>query len=275
MRHALFVPIFGELADPRALMALAAAAEEAAWDGLYVWDHVAYSAPATAIADPWITLAALASCTQRLRLGPMVTPLPRRRPVKLAREVATLDALSGGRVTLGVGIGDDGAREFSGTGEETAPKVRGAMLDEALDVLTAAWSGVEVNHRGPHYVLDGLRICPRPVQQPHPPIWVAMRYGNRAPLRRAARYDGVFPIGTDSPDQVSQIVSEIDRLRQHDGAAAGSPASPGSFDVAISGRPGTDWRPYEEAGATWWLQSFSPYDVTVAEVRAILRDGPG
>jgi len=283
MQHALFLPLFGELADPRVVMALAAEAEEEGWDGVYVWDHLAFSAPVTDIADPWITLAAIASCTKRLRLGPMVTPLPRRRPIKVAREVATLDGLSGGRVTLGVGIGDDGAHEFSGTGDETDPKVRGAMLDEALEVLAAAWTGVEVRHRGHHYVLDGLRVGPRPAQSPHPPIWVAMRYGNAAPLRRAARYDGVFPIGTDSPDQLREIVDEVQRLRQQrqrPSSAPGEnalhpPAASGEFDVAVTGRPGTDWRPYRDAGATWWLVSFSPYDVTAASVRAVLHAGPG
>lgn len=271
MHHALFLPIFGELADPGVVAQLAAEAEAAGWHGVFVWDHIAYSAPVSAIADPWITLAAVACATERLRLGPMVTPIPRRRPVKLAREVVTLDALSSGRFTLGVGIGDDGAREFSGTGDETQRKVRGAMLDEALDVLTVAWSGAEVHHSGPHYKLDGLSILPRPVQLPHPPVWVAMRYGNQAPLRRAARYDGVFPIGVGSPDQLAEVVHEIQQVRR---SRAPSPGGDPAFDVAITGRPGDDWRPYAAAGATWWMVSFSPYDVSAAEVRAALRDGP-
>jgi probable F420-dependent oxidoreductase len=288
MQSALFLPLFGELADPRVVMALAREAEDAGWHGVYVWDHLAYAAPVTDIADPWITLAAIAACTQRLRLGPMVTPLPRRRPVKVAREMATLDGLSEGRVTLGVGIGDDGAREFSGTGDETDPRTRGQMLDEALTVLTAAWSGAEVRHRGRHYVLDGLQVEPRPVQRPHPPIWVAMRYGNSAPLRRAARHDGVFPIGIDSPDKLREVVRDVQRLRSElqprhsasvisDAPGTAPPADSASgevFDVVISGSPDTDPRPYRDAGATWWLASFSPYDVTAAEVRAVLQRAP-
>jgi alkanesulfonate monooxygenase SsuD/methylene tetrahydromethanopterin reductase-like flavin-dependent oxidoreductase (luciferase family) len=288
MQSALFLPLFGELADPRVITTLASEAEDAGWHGVFVWDHLAYAAPVTAIADPWITLAAIAACTQRLRLGPMVTPLPRRRPVKVAREIATLDGLSQGRVTLGVGIGDDGAREFSGTGDETDPRTRGQMLDEALTVLTAAWSGAEVRHRGQHYVLDGLKIQPRPVQRPRPPIWVAMRYGNRAPLRRAARYDGVFPIGVDSPDQLSEVVRDVHRLRSELQPASSAtvasdapvtapqaqPASSEVFDVVIGGHPEADPRPYRDAGATWWLASFSPYDVTAADVRIVLQRGP-
>lgn len=274
MRHGLFLPIFGELADPRRVAALAAEAEEAGWDGMYVWDHIAYSAPVTDIADPWVTLAAMACSTRRLRIGPLVTPLPRRRPVQVAREVATLDNLSQGRVTVGIGIGDDGAAEFSGTGEQPDAKIRGVMLDEGLDVLTAAWSGAEVRHRGPHYVLDGLSVLPRPVQRPWPPIWVAMRYGTRAPLRRAARYDGVFPIGVDSPDMLHEIVTEVQSLRRQRNADFLDIEISESFDVVISGSPGRDWRPYEDAGATWSLVSFSPYDVTEAAVRDVIHRGP-
>jgi alkanesulfonate monooxygenase SsuD/methylene tetrahydromethanopterin reductase-like flavin-dependent oxidoreductase (luciferase family) len=281
MRHAVFLPIFGELAEPGRVAALAAEAEEAGWDGMYVWDHIAYSAPVTDIADPWITLAAMACRTERLRIGSLVTPLPRRRPMQVAREVATLDRLSQGRVTLGVGIGDDGARELSGTGEQTDAKMRGAMLDEALEVLTAAWSGDLVRHRGEHYVLDGLRVLPRPVQRARPPIWVAMRYGNSAPLRRAARYDGVFPIGVDSPNMLREVVTAIEQLRGTSGAQAsetgGDPESnrEEAFDVVVTREPGQDWRPYADAGATWSLVSFSPYDITEAAVRAVIDRGAG
>ncbi|MCU1354366.1 MAG: hypothetical protein JWM05_3575, partial [Acidimicrobiales bacterium] len=118
MRHALFLPIFDELADPRITQALAAEAEEAGWDGVFVWDHVVYSPPADAVADPWITMAAIAAATERIRIGPLVTPLPRRRPLKVAREVVTLDQLCGGRFTLGVGIAGDRHGELSGSGEE-------------------------------------------------------------------------------------------------------------------------------------------------------------
>lgn len=265
MKHALFLPIFDALAEPAAVADLAVHAEAAGWDGLFVWDHIAYSAPVAAIADPWITLAAVACATERLRLGPMITPLPRRRPVKVAREVATLDRLSVGRVTLGVGIGGDGASEFSGTGEELDARRRGQMLDESLDILTAAWSGAPVSRRGEHYVVDGLTIRPIPVQRPRPPIWVALRRGNRAPLRRAARYDGMFPIEVESPAQLAEIVADVRALR---------PAASGPFDVAVGGPAGADPRPYEAAGATWWMASFSPYDLSLDTVRGVARAGP-
>ena len=263
MRYALFVPPFDELADPALVASLAADAEEAGWDGFFVWDHITYREPVQALADPWVTLAAVAAATSRIRLGPMVTPLPRRRPVKVARETATLDLLSQGRLVLGVGIGGDRSRELSGTGEQTVDKVRGQMLDEALEVLRAAWSGEPVHHRGEHYLVDGIRFLPTPVQRPGPPVWVAMRYGNAAPLRRAARHDGVFPIELASPDQLAELTAEIAQRR---GGLDG-------FDVLVEGPAGSDPAPYEQAGATWWTVSF-PLGTKTAEVRAALQDGP-
>lgn len=263
MRYALFVPPFDELADPRLVAGMAAEAEERGWDGFFVWDHITYRDPVRALADPWVTLSAVATATGSIRFGPMVTPLPRRRPVKVARETATLDLLSQGRLVLGVGIGGDRSREFSGTGEEVVDKVRGAMLDEALDVLKAAWSGEPVQHRGEHYVVDGIRFLPTPVQRPGPPVWVAMRYGNAAPLRRAARHEGVFPIELESPDQLATCVHDIVEQR---GDLDG-------FDVMAEGFAGADPAPYEQAGATWWAVAF-PLEVTAAEVRGAMRDGP-
>jgi alkanesulfonate monooxygenase SsuD/methylene tetrahydromethanopterin reductase-like flavin-dependent oxidoreductase (luciferase family) len=111
MRSGLFVPIFDALADPALVARLSAEAEEAGWDGIFLWDHVRWREPVLEVADAWITLAAIATATQTIRLGPMVTPLARRRPVKVARETATLDRLSGGRLTLGVGLGSDRVRE--------------------------------------------------------------------------------------------------------------------------------------------------------------------
>jgi len=128
VQHALFLPLFDELAEPSVVATLSAQAEQAGWDGVFVWDHLAYREPVVDVADPWITLAAIACATSKVRIGPMVTPLPRRRPVKLAREITSLDRLSHGRVTLGVGIGGDGAGELSSTGEQLDAVVRGAML---------------------------------------------------------------------------------------------------------------------------------------------------
>jgi len=264
MRHAVFVPIFGELADPITVARLAVDAEEAGWDGFFVWDHIAYRR-VDDVGDTWITLAAVACATRDVRLGPLVTPLPRRRPLKVAREVVTLDLLSRGRVTLGVGIAGDASRELSATGEEVDAKARGAMLDEGLAVLEAAWSEGPTVHHGTHYTVDRLVTGPRPLQQPRPPIWVAVRQGNQNPLARAARYEGVFPVDLGGPEDLAEIVA---------GVAARRAPDAGPFDVAAMVGPDDDAAAYAEAGATWLLTKFSPFDLTNAQAQEVVRAGP-
>ncbi len=160
-RSALWLPLFDGLADPVVIAGLAGEAEAAGWDGFFVWDRLSWPEPVRRVADPWITLAAVATATERLRIGPMVTPVARRRPAKLVRETVTLDRLSGGRLTLGVGLGSDRyGGEFTRTGEQHDERLRGQMLDEAMEVLTTAWTGEPVLHRGEHYTIDGLRFLP-------------------------------------------------------------------------------------------------------------------
>jgi alkanesulfonate monooxygenase SsuD/methylene tetrahydromethanopterin reductase-like flavin-dependent oxidoreductase (luciferase family) len=222
------------------------------------------------VADPWITLAAISTATERIRLGPMVTPLARRRPVKVAREAATLDRLSGGRLTLGVGLGSDRfGSEYSITGEELDARRRARMLDESLEILQAAWSGQPVHHRGEHYTVDGMRFLPRPVQQPGVPVWVAGSYGKPRPLRRAARYQGFFPVDLEGPEQLADMVAALASLRREAGGEASEP-----YDIVAALPPGTDPLPYAAAGATWWAVEFPPEALTVDLVRAVIRDGP-
>jgi alkanesulfonate monooxygenase SsuD/methylene tetrahydromethanopterin reductase-like flavin-dependent oxidoreductase (luciferase family) len=270
MRSGLFIPLFDALADPALVARLTAEAEEAGWHGVFVWDNLRYVEPVVEVADPWIALAAMATATERIRLGPLVTPLARRRPVKVARETATLDRLSGGRLTLGVGLGSDRfASEYSITGEELDERRRASMLDESLEILAAAWSGEPVQHRGEHYTVDGMRFLPRPVQRPGVPVWVAGYYGKRRPVRRAARYQGFFPLGVDHPEQLAEIVADLAALRRE----AGSDPTE-SYDVVVALSPGDDPAPYVPAGATWWLVEF-PWDaVSVDQVRAVISDGP-
>jgi alkanesulfonate monooxygenase SsuD/methylene tetrahydromethanopterin reductase-like flavin-dependent oxidoreductase (luciferase family) len=265
LKSGLWFPLFDELAEPATVARLGAEAEEAGWDGLFVWDHVRWRAPIRDVADPWVTLSALAATTESIRLGPMVTPLARRRPVKVARETATLDRLSGGRLILGVGLGDDrfGA-ELSKTGEQLDARSRGEMLDESLSILTDAWSGEPVHHHGKHYVVDDMQFLPRPVQQPRIPVWPAAFPGSLKPLRRAARYDGFFPVGIESVDQFAQAVATVRDLRK--GISA-------PFDIAVELEPGRDLSPYVEAGATWWMTALEP-GVSLDEVRGVVREGP-
>jgi alkanesulfonate monooxygenase SsuD/methylene tetrahydromethanopterin reductase-like flavin-dependent oxidoreductase (luciferase family) len=266
VRSGLSLPLFDELSDPLVVARLAADAEAAGWHGVFVWDHLRWEVPVRRVADSWITLAAIAYATERIRLGPMVTPLPRRRPVKVARETATLDVLSGGRLTLGVGIGEDRfGREFSKTGEQLDDRARGQMLDEALEILTAAWSGEPVHHQGDHYTVDDVEFLPRPVQRPGVPVWIAGFRGNARPIRRAARYDGFFPVNLEHPDQLAEVVATVTELRQDSSAP---------YDFVVSLPVGVDPDPWEQTGATWWLRSFDPERVSSDQVRGVLRDGP-
>ncbi|MFM9442516.1 LLM class flavin-dependent oxidoreductase [Streptomyces acidiscabies] len=266
VRSALWLPLFGELADPAAVARLAAEAEEADWHGVFVWDHLRWRAPVRDVADPWITLAAVATATEHLRFGPLVTPLARRRPAKVAKETATLDRLGGGRLTLGVGLGSDRfAHELSATGEEPDDRQRGRMLDAALEILTAAWSGRPVHHHDRHYTVDDVTFLPRPLQRPGIPVWAAGLPGNLAPLRRAARHDGFVPVNLEHPDQLADMATTVAALRE-------PMTTP--YDIAVPLPPGTDLSPYTEAGATWWLAEFEPETVSLDQVRGVLRDGP-
>jgi alkanesulfonate monooxygenase SsuD/methylene tetrahydromethanopterin reductase-like flavin-dependent oxidoreductase (luciferase family) len=265
MRHAIFLPIFGELSDPRVVARLASSAEEHGWDGVFVWDHIHYRSPADLVADPWITMAAVACATERIRIGPMVTPVTRRRPQKLARETTSLDILSEGRLVFGVGLGSDGSAEQTTFGETADAREMAARLDEGLDVIEQLWSGEPVHHHGDAFTVDGARFLPRPQQRPRIPIWVAGRWPNRAPLRRAARYDGVFPIEMEHPDQLAEMVDLLEDLRAPDAVP---------FEVVVRGGPDDDPAPWRAAGATWWLADFSPFTVTAAEVAAVVAAGP-
>ncbi|MDX6585040.1 MAG: hypothetical protein QOI10_4224 [Solirubrobacterales bacterium] len=265
LRSALWLPIFDDLAEPAVVARLAAEAEEAGWHGVFVWDHLRWRPPVRQVADPWITLAAIATATERIRFGPMVTPLARRRPPKVARETATLDRLSGGRLTLGVGLGSRFAGELCATGEELDDRRRGQMLDESLEILAAAWSGRPVHHHSRHYTVDGISFLPRPVQRPGVPVWAAGLPGNAAPLRRTARHDGFFPVNLEHPDQLADIVTTITDLRQRKTTR---------YDIAVALPPSADPAPYAKAGATWWLAEFPPETVSLDRVRGVLRDGP-
>jgi alkanesulfonate monooxygenase SsuD/methylene tetrahydromethanopterin reductase-like flavin-dependent oxidoreductase (luciferase family) len=205
LRSALWLPLFDALADPTVVVRLAAEAEEAGWHGFFVWDHLRWAEPVQQAADPWITLAAVAGATERVRLGPLVTPLARRRPAKVARETATLDRLSGGRLTLGVGLGKDRfGGELSMTGEQLDDRVRAQMLDEALGILTAAWSGEPVHHRGDHYTVAGMRFLPRPVQRP------GCRCGSRGSPATSSRCAGP-PATTASSRSISSTPTSSPR----------------------------------------------------------------
>lgn len=262
VRYALFFPPFGALADPRVVAEIAAQAEQAGWDGVFLWDHVLYNRGVVEVSDCFTCLAAVATSTSRVLLGPMVTPLARRRPQVLARQAVALDQLSNGRLVLGLGLGHDFAGELSRFGDETDDRRRAEQLDEGLEVLAGLLSGEEVHHLGPHYRADGVRFLPRPLRPGGIPIWLAAMWPARRPIRRAARHDGLFVIrsGPDDLAAVRQLLEE-------------SGARPG-FDLCVEGVPGDDPEPWAAAGATWWCCQLGPTGLDPDAVREVVAAGP-
>lgn len=279
LRFAVGVPNVGEYAEPALLVELGRRAEAVGWDGFFVWDHIAYREPETPVVDPWVVIAALAATTVRIRLGIMVCALARRRPWKVARETASLDLLSDGRLVFGAGLGSLGEQEFEAFSEDPDPRVRAARLDEGLEVLAGLWSGEPFDHRGDHYTVRDASFRPTPVQRPRIPIWIAGRWPARRPFRRAARWDGVFPTHRDvgqnetmSPRQLGEIVAY----------ATGERRATTPFDVIIEGQtrgrdPARDLATvdaYRDAGLTWWIEKLGWFRGPVGEMRARIDAGP-
>ena len=246
---------------------LAEAAEASGWDGLFVWE------PVWGV-DAWISLGLAAVRTSRIRLGTMLTPPSRRRPWELASQVATVDRLSDGRVTLSVGLGalDSGFEAF---GEECDRRIRAELMDECLAIACGLWAGQPFAHDGEHYQVSPTEFptIGHVVQTPRLPIWCVGALGRPASMRRATGWDGVIPQvlvdgGARQPD-----LDEVAALR-----AELVDAGRDGVDVVIEGTeaehsPGA----YASAGATWWIESMwgamsehSP----VAAAYDRLREGP-
>ncbi|HEY4460342.1 MAG TPA: LLM class flavin-dependent oxidoreductase [Pseudonocardiaceae bacterium] len=278
MRYLINVPNFGEFADPRVFAQVARRAEEAGWDGLFVWDHVVEEkGERREIADPWVLLTTAALATSRIRLGTAITPVARRRPGKLAREVTTLDRLTGGRMVLGVGLGAPVEDEYGSFGDTTDTRVLAQRLDEGLHALDLLWSGEPVSYRGNQVTLDDVLFLPTPVQRPRVPVWVGGFWPNKAPMRRAARWDGAIPVfggmveaKPPSVDEVRELVGFLRECRER-GGLADEP-----FDVVISGasEAGAAGRdlvgPLADLGVTWWSEGM-PWDERLERVGPMLR----
>jgi alkanesulfonate monooxygenase SsuD/methylene tetrahydromethanopterin reductase-like flavin-dependent oxidoreductase (luciferase family) len=245
-RRGIFVAPFDELADAKLLAELAARAEATGWDGFFLWDHVDYRAPVTALADPWVCMAAIACATERVRIGPLITPPARRRIHKLARETVTLDRLSEGRLIFGAGLGSDNSGEFSKFGEESDAKARAKLLDDGLEQLVRYWDG---------------EFKPQPLQKPRIPVWLAARWPNRKPVRRALEWDGLFPIDLPGPDALAELTQEVRAVH----------AEGDGFEIVVTNPADVDPAPWEAAGATWCLTGFGPQP-TLAEVAAAIDD---
>jgi alkanesulfonate monooxygenase SsuD/methylene tetrahydromethanopterin reductase-like flavin-dependent oxidoreductase (luciferase family) len=270
----LFLPPFHDFADPRRCARLAESAERAGWDGVFLWDHM-LAEPASPVADPWVVLAAMAMVTERVALGTLVTPLARRRPWVLARQVASLDRLSAGRLVLGIGLGDDGWGEFSSFGEPVEPRERAVVLDESLSVLGALLTGEPVHHDGTRLRVDTTAFLPRPVQ-PRLPLWGACRWPNRRSLARASRLAGCFPIFDTGPGPARfPAAQEVARVQE---ALAGYPLAE-DYQLVLRGQV-TATEPAQRdalaaAGATWLLEGIDHHAPDTAAVERMVAAGPG
>ncbi|GAA1893448.1 LLM class flavin-dependent oxidoreductase [Asanoa iriomotensis] len=261
------MPVNGDYADPRLLAELAREAEAAGWDGFFLQDGLNTPDP---LADPWICLGVVAAATDRIRIGVMVTPLARRRPWQVARQATTVDRLSGGRMTLGVGLGFAEV-DFTPFGEQWDARARAGVLDEALEVVAGLWTGRPFSFAGRHFSLDDVTIAPAPIQEPRIPVWVAAGWPNRRPLARAARWDGVYLMTVHQrtgdllrPADVAEVVAALDR-----------PGLDVAFNVVRSADPARQVREFTEAGGTWWVElAPDEADGGLAAYRDRIKRGP-
>lgn len=251
-------------ADTRTLIARAQAAEAAGWEAFFIPDCIAIENPEYPTSDtydPWVQLGALALATSTIKLGLMVTAVPRRRPWKLAREAMTVDEISNGRMILAVGLGaakDDVG--FYKVGEPMDLRTRAELLDESLAIIDGLWRGERVSFAGKHYQVDGMKLLPTTVQQPRIPIWVVGVLGKAKSMKRSLAWDGIVPQkmvdGAPQPLNADDVRALRDSVITARGSAEGyaiiaEGETPGdNLDAAVA-----QVAPLGEAGLTWWLES--------------------
>ena len=280
LKYGLYTPNFGPIFGyARKLAELSKEVENVGWDGFFIWDQILvnrnYRYP---MVDPWVALATMAVSTEHIRIGTTVTPLPRRRPWKLARETVSIDQLSGGRLILTVGLGEPPEAEFEAFGEESDPKIRAKKLEEGIDILIGLWSGKPFSYNGKYYKIDNVKFFPKPIQIPRIPIWGAGQWPKKGPFLRAARkLDGIFPLkenfkGKLTLDDFGDIIKFIQKHRKKD--------TP--FDVIFMGKTfgrnreqiNKKFEQYAEVGATWWLEYFGA-TAKLEKIHERINLGPG
>lgn len=276
MKFGLMLPNKGKtFGNPEVLLDLAVTAEQAGWQGFFLWDHIGGGGEAPTI-DPWICLGGIASQTKDIKLGTMVTPLSRRRPWKVAREIITLDHLSHGRAVLGVGLGDMVNKDFKAFGEIDNPKKRAERLDESLEIITGLQNGQPFNFSGKHYQVKEALFKPSAVQTPRVPVWVSAHWPFKRPLKRAARWDGVLPRQWNAGPITPQVIVEIaDYIIRHRNSEQ-------PFDIIKYGlTEGKDFfydrtmvQEYESAGATWWIEEIYSTRGNISQIHKRIAAGP-
>lgn len=276
MKYGLDISPAGQWGHPRMMAELASLAEHSGWDGVFLEDYFRFPGGLDGY-DPWLTLAAIAVATQRVTIGTLVTPLPRRTAWKVAAEAMTLDHLSDGRVILGVGSGDPASDDLGLVSQVVDAKAQAAALDEALEVVTALWSGEEFSFHGSHVDVTRLKLRPRPVQRPRIPIWIGGSLMRRGPRERALRWDGACLYRVSPPGWEDLKPDDVRTLRRLAQDRRGDDA----FVVAVGGRPRREDEDAEidyvaaldEAGADWWHE-YIPPSMPLDAARARIRGGP-
>lgn len=262
MRCGVNLPMIG---PPGRLIELAMLTEESGWDGFFLWDHLQLDKSGPVVHDPWVLLGAVAAKTERVKVGTLVTPVARRRPWKLAKELTTLDHLSNGRAIFGVGLGVPAELEYAAFGEDDNPKTHAAKLDEALPLVDTFLRGERVDHDGEHYSIHA-KLTPGAVQRPRPPIWVAGTLPYRRPMERALRWDGYFPLdfraeeAALTADALAKVVEQLD--------------APDGFDIVTLLTPSLEPADLARAGATWLIDGPSEDDKDFVELERRIKAGP-
>ncbi|MBN1214870.1 MAG: LLM class flavin-dependent oxidoreductase [Candidatus Lokiarchaeota archaeon] len=280
VKFGLNIPNFGSYSNINNLINLAITAEKAGWEGFFLWDHIYLSTRleknkqiGIPFVDPWVALTAIAMVTKNMKIGTYVTPLPRRRPWKLAREVVSLDCLSRGRLILGIGLGAPDF-EYEGFGEEKNIITRAKKCDEGLEIIKGLLSGKEFSYKGKFYTIKTVIFKPEPYNGIIP-IWIGGRWPNKKPLERASKYNGFCPISASSeklsPNDIEEIVNLIKSCR----------SDINNFDVVIAGElplNKTEAKkiiyPFIESGITWWLDSINDWRGTLEEMEEYISNGP-
>jgi alkanesulfonate monooxygenase SsuD/methylene tetrahydromethanopterin reductase-like flavin-dependent oxidoreductase (luciferase family) len=280
IKRGVAAPCFAE--DPMALVDLAVEAEQAGFDGFFLWDHMTWADDGLgpSIVDPWAVLSVIAARTERIIVGPLITPVSRRRPWVLARQTVTLDLLASGRTVFGVGLGAPAHGDFGIFGEETGNRARAGMLDEGLDLMARLWTGDVVDFRGEYFQVEPVRFTPTPFNGTRIPVWVGGVLPSTAGMRRAARWDGAVPIRYEAGGLARPSARDIALVRDLTIEQRGNVDG---FDLVVWAEVAQDpdavaaeLPAYEEAGTTWWIETARPGrdDNWHAGLRSRISAGP-
>ncbi len=291
MRYAVYAPILNDYSDPKRLVDLAKIAEKAGFNGFFIWDHLAIEPDGSvALTDPTVVLAAIAGATRNLTIGAMVTPLARRRPWKVAKEMVALDQLSNGRIVFGAGIGEPAEVEFGSFGEDSSGPARARKLDEGLAILDPLVRGERVSHEGDIYRLRSIRLSPRAVQRPRIPIWIAAALPSTRGLRRAARWDGCFPVKVPAPLAQGTVANAAwcewwlspAELKEAIAFLARERGGLSDFSIVATGSTRGDdpaaarakVAAFAAVGANWWLEWIDDAAGSYPNATALIEKGP-